>query len=115
LDGDRHEIVARDERRTPRDSADRSWRVRESARSSRREAGIPLHEFSPSVAPLPVRWTTGPVWCTKLRTSSASRSSRRAALSDALDGLTSSWTRHRDAAIAEHAIGAARALATSSS
>jgi glucokinase len=111
LDGDRHEIVARDERRTPRDGADSIIRaIAESARASAREAGLPLHELLAAgcSAPGPLDHRTGlvheaPNLVGFIDFPLGPR------LSDALDGLTVFVDRDTAmAAIAERAIGSAR-------
>jgi glucokinase len=111
LDGDRHEIVARDERRTPRDGADSIIRaIAESARASAREAGLPLHELLAAgcSAPGPLDHRTGlvheaPNLVGFIDFPLGPR------LSDALDGLTVFVDRDTAmAAIAEHEIGSAR-------
>jgi len=111
LDGDRHEIVARDERRTPRDSADSIVRaLAESARSSAREAGIPLHDLLAvgCAAPGPLDHRTGLVHQAP-NLVGFKEFPLGPRLSDALDGLTVFVDRDTAmAAIAEHAIGAAR-------
>jgi glucokinase len=111
LDGDRHEIVARDERSTPRDGADSIVRaLAESARTTARDAGIPLHELVAvgCAAPGPLDHRTGlvheaPNLVGFIEFPLAAR------LSDALGGLTVFVDRDTAmAAIAEGAAGAAR-------
>lgn len=111
LDGDRHEIVARDERRTPREGADAIVRaIADSARASAREAGIPLHELLAvgCAAPGPLDHRTGlvheaPNLVGFIEFPLGSR------LSDELDGVTVFVDRDTAmAAIAEGRVGAAR-------
>jgi len=111
LDGDRHEVLARDERRTPRDGADAIVRaVADAARASARDAGIPLHELLAvgCAAPGPLDHRSGlvheaPNLVGFKEFALASR------LSDALDGVAVFVDRDTAmAAIAEAAIGAAR-------
>jgi glucokinase len=111
LDGDRHEIVARDVRPTPREGAEAIVRaIADSARSSAADAGIPLHEVVAvgCAAPGPLDHRTGlvheaPNLVGFVEFPLATR------LTDALDGVTVFLDRDTAmAAIAEHSIGAAR-------
>jgi glucokinase len=111
LDDDRHEIVARCERRTPRDGADSIVReLADCARTSASDAGIPVHELVAAgcAAPGPLDHRTGlvheaPNLVGFIEFPLGPR------LSDALDGLTVFVDRDTAmAAIAEFAIGAAR-------
>ena len=111
LDGDRHEIVARDERRTPSDGADSIVHaLAESARATARDAGISLHELVAAgcAAPGPLDHRTGvvheaPNLVGFVEFPLGSR------LSDALDGLTVFVDRDTAmAAVAEGTVGAAR-------
>lgn len=111
LDGERHEIVARAERTTPRDGADSIVRaLADAARESARDAGLPLHELLAvgCSAPGPLDHRTGfvhqaPNLVGFVEFPLGER------LSDALDGITVFVDRDTAmAAIAEHAIGAAR-------
>lgn len=111
LDGEHHEIVARDVRRTPRDGADSIVRaIADSARATANDAGIPLHELVAvgCAAPGPLDHRTGlvheaPNLVGFIEFPLAAR------VSDALDGLTVFVDRDTAmAAIAEHSIGAAR-------
>ena len=111
LDGDRHEIVARDERRTPREGADSIIRaLADSARASASQAGLPLHELVAvgCAAPGPLDHRTGLVHeAPNLVGFKEFQLGSR--LSDALDGLTVFVDRDTAmAAIAEGATGAAR-------
>jgi glucokinase len=110
LDEDHHEIVARDERRTPRDGADSIVRaLADSARASVREAGIPLHELLAvaCAAPGPLDHRTGVVHEAP-NLAGFDEIPLAARLSDALDGATVFID--RDTAMAERAIGAARGV-----
>jgi glucokinase len=111
LADDRHEIVARDERRTPRDGADAIVRaIAGAARASAREAGLPLHEIVAvgCAAPGPLDHRTGlvheaPNLVGFIEFPFGAR------LSEALDGISVFVDRDTAmAAIAERAIGAAR-------
>ena len=111
LDGDRHEIVARDERRTPREGANSILdALAESARTTARDAGIPLHEVLAvgCAAPGPLDHRTGvvheaPNLVGFVEFPLGSR------LSDALDAITVFVDRDTAmAAVAEGAVGAAR-------
>ncbi len=111
LDGDHYEIVARDERRTPRDGSDSIVRaLDDSARATAREAGIPLHELLAvaCAAPGPLDHRTGVVHEAP-NLAGFNEIPLAARLSDALDGATVFIDRDTAmAAIAEVAIGAAR-------
>jgi glucokinase len=113
LDGDRHEIVARDVRRTPREGADSIIRaLSDSARACARDAGIPLHELVAvgCAAPGPLDHRTGLVHEAP-NLVGFKEFPLGARLSDALDGVTVFVDRDTAmAAIAEGAIGAARGL-----
>jgi glucokinase len=111
LDTDRHEIVSRDERRTPREGAGAIVAaLADAARASAREAGVPLHEMLAvgCAAPGPLDHRSGlvheaPNLVGFREFPLATR------LSDALDGATVFVDRDTAmAAIGEHAIGAAR-------
>jgi glucokinase len=111
LDGDRHEVVARDERRTPRDGANSIVHaLADSARATAREAGIPLQEVVAvgCAAPGPLDHRTGLVHeAPNLVGFTEFPLATR--LADALDGVTVFIDRDTAmAAIAEEAIGAAR-------
>ncbi|MDP9252955.1 MAG: ROK family protein [Chloroflexota bacterium] len=113
LDGDRHEIVARDVRRTPREGPDTIVRaLADSARACARDAGIPLHEIVAvgCAAPGPLDHRTGVVHeAPNLVGFKEFPLGTR--LSDALDGLTVFVDRDTAmAAVAEGAIGAARGM-----
>lgn len=111
LDGDRHEILARDERSTPQGGADSIVRaLAESARASASEAGLPLHELVAvgCSAPGPLDHRTGLVHEAP-NLVGFREFPLGARLSDALDGLTVFVDRDTAmAAIAEGAAGAAR-------
>ena len=111
LDGDRHEIVARAERTTPRDGADSIVRaLSDAARESARDAGLPLHELLAvgCSAPGPLDHRTGLVHQAPNLVGFVEFPLGER-LSDALDGMTVFVDRDTAmAAIAEHAIGAAR-------
>jgi glucokinase len=111
VDGDRHEIVARDERRTPRDGADSVVRaIADSARASARDASLPLHELLAAgcSAPGPLDHRTGLVHQAP-NLVGFNDFALGARLSDVLDGLTVFVDRDTAmAAIAEVSIGAAR-------
>jgi glucokinase len=111
LDGDRHEIVARDERSTPRDGAASVVReMAESARATARDAGIPLHELVAvgCSCPGPLDHRTGLVHEAP-NVVGFTEFPLGARLTDALDGLTVFVDRDTAmAAIGEAAIGAAR-------
>ena len=113
LDGDRHEIVARDVRRTPREGADSIVRaLGDSARACAREAGIPLHELVAvgCAAPGPLDHRSGLVHEAP-NLAGFKEFPLGARLSDALDGVTVFVDRDTAmAAIAEGAIGAARGM-----
>jgi glucokinase len=111
LDGDRYEILTRDERRTPRDGADSIVRaLAESARASASEAGLPLHELVAvgCAAPGPLDHRTGLVHeAPNLVGFKEFQLAQR--LGDALDGLTVFVDRDTAiAAVAEAVAGAAR-------
>ena len=112
LDGDRYEILTRDERRTPRDGADSIVRaLADSARASASEAGLPLHELVAvgCAAPGPLDHRTGLVHeAPNLVGFKEFQLAQR--LADALDGLTVFVDRDTAmAAVAEAVAGAARA------
>jgi glucokinase len=111
LDGDRAEILARDERRTPQDGADSIVRaLADSARASASEAGLPLHELVAAgcAAPGPLDHRTGLVHEAP-NLVGFKEFPLGARLSDALDGLTVFVDRDTAmAAIAEGVAGAAR-------
>lgn len=111
LDGERYEILARDERRTPRDGADSIVRaLADSARASASEAGLPLHEIVAAgcAAPGPLDHRTGLVHeAPNLVGFKEFQLAQR--LGDALDGLTVFVDRDTAmAAVAEAVAGAAR-------
>lgn len=111
LDGDRYEILARDERPTPRDGAESIVRaLADSARASASEAGLPLHELVAvgCSAPGPLDHRTGLVHEAP-NLVGFREFPLGARLSDALDGLTVFVDRDTAmAAIGEGAAGAAR-------
>ena len=113
LAGDRHEIVARDVRRTPREGADSIVRaLGDSARACAREAGIPLRELVAvgCAAPGPLDHRSGLVHEAP-NLAGFKEFPLGARLSDALDGVSVFVDRDTAmAAIAEGAIGAARGM-----
>jgi glucokinase len=111
LEGERYEILARDERRTPRDGADSIVSaLADSARASASEAGLPLHEIVAAgcAAPGPLDHRTGLVHeAPNLVGFKEFPLALR--LHDALDGLTVFVDRDTAmAAVAEAVAGAAR-------
>ena len=110
LGAGRHEILSRDERRTPREGADAIVAaLADSARASARDAGIPLHELLAigCAAPGPLDHRTGLVHeAPNLVGFREFALAQR--LSDALDGATVFVDRDTAmAAIGEYAAGAA--------
>jgi glucokinase len=105
--------VARDQRRTPRDSADAIIRaLADSARASAREAGIPLHELVAAgcAAPGPLDHRTGLVHEAP-NLVGFKEVPLAARLTDALDGITVFVDRDTAmAAIGEGVLGAARGI-----